>query len=148
MDQNDFDQPTENDKELIAFVVEHCDRWRDYRNVNFLPLWEEYERIFRGEWAIEDKTRDSERSRIVTPMTQQAVETRHAEIMEAIFGSGELADRYFGLARPVSPHGQSAPQQQDASHESKQQSLERAHRPIAYNPGRPRNHCAWVDPLS
>ncbi len=92
MDQNDFDQPTENDKELIAFVVEHCDRWRDYRNVNFLPLWEEYERIFRGEWAIEDKTRDSERSRIVTPMTQQAVETRHAEIMEAIFGSGEFFD--------------------------------------------------------
>lgn len=92
MDQNDFDQPTENDKELIAFVVEHCDRWRDYRNTNFLPLWEEYERIFRGEWAIEDKTRDSERSRIVTPMTQQAVETRHAEIMEAIFGSGEYFD--------------------------------------------------------
>ena len=92
MDQNDFDEPTENDKELIAFVVDHCDRWRDYRNVNFLPQWEEYERIFRGEWAIEDKTRDSERSRIVTPMTQQAVETRHAEIMEAIFGSGEYFD--------------------------------------------------------
>jgi hypothetical protein len=92
MDQNDFDEPTENDKELIAFVVDHCDRWRDYRNVNFLPQWEEYERIFRGEWAVEDKTRDSERSRIVTPMTQQAVETRHAEIMEAIFGSGEFFD--------------------------------------------------------
>ena len=92
MDRNDFDEPTENDKELIAFVVEHCDRWRDYRNVNFLPQWEEYERIFRGEWAVEDKTRDSERSRIVTPMTQQAVETRHAEIMEAIFGSGEYFD--------------------------------------------------------
>lgn len=92
MDRNDFDEPTENDKELIGFVVEHCDRWRDYRNVNFLPQWEEYERIFRGEWAVEDKTRDSERSRIVTPMTQQAVETRHAEIMEAIFGSGEYFD--------------------------------------------------------
>ena len=92
MDRNDFDEPTENDKELIAFVVEHCDRWRDYRNTNFLPQWEEYERIFRGEWAIEDKTRDSERSRLVTPMTQQAVETRHAEIIEAIFGSGEYFD--------------------------------------------------------
>jgi hypothetical protein len=92
MDRNDFDEPTENDKELIDFVVQHCDRWRDYRNVNFLPQWEEYERIFRGEWAVEDKTRDSERSRIVTPMTQQAVETRHAEIMEAIFGSGEYFD--------------------------------------------------------
>jgi hypothetical protein len=92
MDRNDFDEPNESDKELIAFVVEHCDRWRDYRNTNFLPQWEEYERIFRGEWAIEDKTRDSERSRLVTPMTQQAVETRHAEIIEAIFGSGEYFD--------------------------------------------------------
>ncbi len=92
MDQNDFDQPDEADKELVAFVTDHCDRWRTYRDINFLPSWEEYERIFRGEWAVEDKTRDSERSRLVTPMTQQAVETRHAEIMEAIFGSGEYFD--------------------------------------------------------
>jgi len=92
MDQNEFDEPTENDKELTAFVVDHCDRWRDYRNVNFLDSWMEYERIFRGEWAAEDKVRDSERSRIVTPATQQAVETRHAEIMEAIFGQGEFFD--------------------------------------------------------
>jgi hypothetical protein len=92
MDQNEFDQPTENDKELVSFVVDHCDRWRTYRDINFLPQWEEYERIFRGQWASEDKTRESERSRIVTPATQQAVETRHAEIMEAIFGSGEFFD--------------------------------------------------------
>lgn len=92
MDQNEFDQPTENDKELVRFVVDHCDRWRTYRDINFLPQWEEYERIFRGQWASEDKTRESERSRIVTPATQQAVETRHAEIIEAIFGSGEFFD--------------------------------------------------------
>jgi hypothetical protein len=92
MDQNEFDEPTENDKELTAFVVDHCDRWRDYRNTNFLDDYLEYERIFRGEWAAEDKTRDSERSRIVTPATQQAVETRHAEIMEAIFGQGDFFD--------------------------------------------------------
>jgi hypothetical protein len=76
----------------VAFVTDHCDRWRVYRDTNFLPDWEEYERIFRGQWAIQDKTRDSERSRIVTPATQQAVETRNAEIMEAIFGSGEFFD--------------------------------------------------------
>ena len=92
MEKNEFDEPTENDKELTAFVIDHCDRWRDYRNVNFLDDYLEYERIFRGEWAAEDKTRDSERSRIVTPATQQAVETRHAEIMEAIFGQGEFFD--------------------------------------------------------
>jgi hypothetical protein len=56
------------------------------------PDYLEYERIFRGQWHVEDKTRESERSRIVTPATQQAVETRHAEIMEAIFGQGEFFD--------------------------------------------------------
>jgi hypothetical protein len=92
MEQNEFDEPTEADKELVGFVVDHCNRWRDYRDVNFLPDWLEYERIFRGQWASEDKTRESERSRIVTPATQQAVETRHAEIMEAIFGQGDFFD--------------------------------------------------------
>jgi hypothetical protein len=92
MEQNEFDEPTQNDKELTSFVVNHCDRWRDYRDVNFLEDYLEYERIFRGEWAAEDKTRESERSRIVTPATQQAVETRHAEIMEAIFGQGDFFD--------------------------------------------------------
>ena len=88
----EFEEPTESDKELVEWVVSHTDRWRDYRNTNFLANWEEYERIFKGEWAAEDKTRDSERSRIVAPATQQAVETRHAEIMEAIFGQGEFFD--------------------------------------------------------
>jgi hypothetical protein len=92
LEQNEFQEPTEADKELTAFVVDHCDRWRNYRDTNFLSDWEEYERIFRGQWADDDKTRESERSRIVTPATQQAVETRHAEIMEAIFGQGDFFD--------------------------------------------------------
>ena len=92
LDQNEFYEPTEADKELTDFVTSHCTKWRDYRDVNFLPDWLEYERIFRGQWAAEDKTRESERSRIVTPATQQAVETRHAEIMEAIFGQGDFFD--------------------------------------------------------
>lgn len=87
-----FEEPTESDKELVEWVVAHTERWRTYRDTNFRDSWEEYERIFRGEWAAEDKTRESERSRIVTPATQQAVETRHSEIMEAIFGQGEYFD--------------------------------------------------------
>jgi len=88
----EFQEPTDSDKELVSFVVNHCDRWRNYRDTNYLTDWLEYERIFRGEWDAQDKTRDSERSRIVTPGTTQAVETRHAEIMEAIFGQGEFFD--------------------------------------------------------
>jgi len=87
-----WEQPSEADKELAAFVVQHCDRWRDHRDENYLEDWKEYERIFRGVWASEDRTRESERSRLISPATQQAVETRHAEIMEAIFGNGEFFD--------------------------------------------------------
>ena len=87
-----WEEPTESDKELLEFVVDHCSRWRDYRDTNYLDQWDEYERIFRGQWAPEDKTRDSERSRLVSPATQQAVETRHAEITEAIFGQGDFFD--------------------------------------------------------
>lgn len=87
-----FYEPTENDRELVRFVVEHTDRWREHRDENYLEKWNRYERIFRGVWAEEDKQRQSERSKIISPATQQAVETRHAEVMEAIFGQGEYFD--------------------------------------------------------
>ena len=87
-----FKEPTEAEKELLDFVVQHTDRWRDWRDANFMDLWMEYERIFRGIWDPQDKTRESERSRIISPATQQAIETRHAEIMEAIFGQGDFFD--------------------------------------------------------
>lgn len=92
VDAPQFHEPTEAQKELTAFVIDHTDRWRDYRNQNFLDDWDKYERIFRGTWASEDKQRQSERSRVISPATQQAVETRHAEVMEAIFGQGEYFD--------------------------------------------------------
>ena len=87
-----FHEPSENEKELTKFVVDHTNRWRDYRDQNFIDEWDKYERIFRGKWDASDKIRDSERSRVISPATQQAVETRHAETMEAIFGQGEFFD--------------------------------------------------------
>lgn len=87
-----FEEPTEAEKELTSWVTDHVTRWRDHRDANYMDTWLEYERIFRGQWDAQDKTRESERSRIISPATQQAVETRHAEIMEAIFGQGEFFD--------------------------------------------------------
>jgi hypothetical protein len=96
MDDNEYEEgyeePTESERELVDFVIEHTNRWRDYRDTNFLADWDEYERIFRGRWSALDKTRETERSRLVSPATQQAIETRHAEVMEAIFGQGEFFD--------------------------------------------------------
>ena len=91
-DEAQFEEPSENDKELVSWVMDHCERWREFRDSNYIDAWEEYERIFRGQWQASDSTRESERSRIISPATQQAVETSHAEIMEAVFGQGEFFD--------------------------------------------------------
>lgn len=82
----------EADKELVSFITTHCTQWRDHRDVNYLDKWEEYERLFRGIWDEADKTRESERSRLITPALQQAVESKQAEISEAVFGRGEWFD--------------------------------------------------------
>ena len=86
------DMMTDDDKELVSFIVDQCNTWRDHRDVNYLDKWEEYERLFRGIWDALDKTRESERSRLVTPALQQAIESKQAEISEAVFGRGEFFD--------------------------------------------------------
>lgn len=78
-----------NDK-LITWITKHTDIWRTQRNGLKLK-WDTYEDAFYGRFT--GKSRDSERSRFVSPATQQAVETRHAEIMEALQGtSGKWFD--------------------------------------------------------
>ena len=89
---------TESDKELVSFIVEHCDRWRDWRDTNYESKWDEYERIYYGIWASEDRTRDSERSKIISPATRQAVDNRVAETMEGFAGSGKLFEVVDDLA--------------------------------------------------
>ena len=31
---------TQSDKELVAFVVDHCDKWRDWRETNYETKWD------------------------------------------------------------------------------------------------------------
>ena len=84
------DYQAQNEKDLVSFVVDHCDKWRDWRDTNYQTKWDEYERIYYGVWAAEDRTRDSERSKIISPATRQAVDNRVAETMEGFAGSGKL----------------------------------------------------------
>jgi hypothetical protein len=74
---------------LVEWILKYVEDWRDHRDNNFLSDWKEYERLWRGEWAAEDRLRDSERSRITSPALQQAIENHTAEIEEAIFGQGD-----------------------------------------------------------
>lgn len=81
-----------SDEALVNYVMAHCDKWRDYKEVNYGPNWDEYERLYYGIWSDEDKTRDSERSKIISPAIRQAVENKTAEIIEATTGRGEFFD--------------------------------------------------------
>jgi hypothetical protein len=92
MDQFEETPVTEADKDVIEFVTMHCNEWRNNRDVNYLKTWEEYERMFRGIWDLADQGRESERSRLVTPALQQAIEAKQAEIAEAVFGRGDFFD--------------------------------------------------------
>lgn len=74
---------------LVEWVMSNIEEWRSHRDDNFLSDWKEYERLWRGEWAAEDRLRDSERSRITSPALQQAIENHTADIEEAIFGQGD-----------------------------------------------------------
>jgi hypothetical protein len=92
MDKFEETPVTDADKEVVEFVTTHCTEWRNNRDVNYLKTWEEYERMFRGIWDLADQSRDSERSRLVTPALQQAIEAKQAEISEAVFGRGDFFD--------------------------------------------------------
>lgn len=76
-------------KNLVEFVKEYTDEWRNNRDDNFLARWKSYERLWRGEWAAEEKLRESERSRLVGPALQQAIENHSLEIEDAVYGQGE-----------------------------------------------------------
>lgn len=74
------------------WVMEQCNSWRDHFDNNYQDKFEEYNRLWRGQFSAEDKTRDSERSQIISPALQQAVESSVAEIEEATFGRGRFFD--------------------------------------------------------
>lgn len=79
-------------EQLVSWVTDHCDRWREHRDQNWESLWDSYERLYRGIWDGNERVRDTERSKLVSPAMQQAIETRHSEIVEAIFGNAEWFD--------------------------------------------------------
>jgi hypothetical protein len=66
--------------------------WEDHRKTNFDKRWNEYYRLWRGIWASEDKSRDSERSKLIHPALAQAVESTTAELEQATFGQGKWFD--------------------------------------------------------
>jgi hypothetical protein len=77
---------------LEEWVMTKCEDWRDYYESNYEERFEEYYRLWRGQWDPNDSQRGSERSRIISPALQQAVESNVAELEEATFGRGKFFD--------------------------------------------------------
>ena len=77
---------------LEDWVESKCTDWRDHFEANYSQKFDEYYRLWRGQWSSEDKTRQSERSKIISPALQQAVESSVAELEEATFGRGKWFD--------------------------------------------------------
>ena len=80
------------DQKVEAWVMDKVEQWRDHYSANYEQKFDEYYRLWRGIWSAEDKTRDSERSRLISPALQQAVESSVAEVEEATFGRGKWFD--------------------------------------------------------
>ena len=80
------------EESLEGWVMEKCQEWRDHFDSNYSETFDEYYRLWRGQWASGDSTRESERSKIVSPALQQAVESSVAELEEATFGRGKWFD--------------------------------------------------------
>jgi hypothetical protein len=77
---------------LASWLNYRLDGWRTHRDINYIPQWDEYYRLWRGIWSAEDKIRQSEKSRIIAPALQQAVESSVAELEESTFGRGKWFD--------------------------------------------------------
>src|SRR5210317_2229288 len=77
---------------IEGWVMNKCESWRDYYESNYEQDFDEYYRLWRGIWDPADRERSSERSRIISPALQQAVESSVAELEEATFGRGKWFD--------------------------------------------------------
>ena len=92
---------------IEGWVINKCEDWRDYYESNYEADFDEYYRLWRGIWDPADRERSSERSRIISPALQQAVESSVAELEEATFGRG----KWFDIADDMND-----PQKQDVQY--------------------------------
>jgi len=91
-DYNESTDPIIIEQSLEDWVMTKVNDWGDYYENNYASKHEEYYRLWRGIWNASDKTRQAERSQIIAPALQQAVESNVAEIEEATFGRGKYFD--------------------------------------------------------
>lgn len=83
--QSESQDPGAPNEALLGYVTSKVRRARDVRDTKYAMRWSEYTRLWRGFWASEDASTNSERSRLIAPALQQSIEMAVAEIEEAVF---------------------------------------------------------------
>ena len=86
------DETTKRNERLVTWVLDHVDEWEQYRDNNYEDLWKEYYRAWKQVWTSDERTRQSERSKFISPALQQAIEMAVAEAEEATFGRVKWID--------------------------------------------------------
>jgi len=112
MDNDDIFEGELVENSLAGWLVPMLDRWKDHYRSNHMEKHEEYFRIWRGIWSSKDKERESERSRLIAPATQQAVDSVVAEIETATFAGA----RYFDIKDDPQDPNQDAQMMVDQLH--------------------------------
>ena len=100
------------DAGLSSWVMTQLSEWRNHYEQNYENTFKEYYRIWRGVYDPNDKTRASERSKIISPATSQAIESSVAEIEEATFGRGRFFDIRDDIEIPNAPENMTEEQSQ------------------------------------
>lgn len=90
--QNQANTPGKRSGALVSWVMDHVTRWRNARDNNFQADWEQFYYIWRGKFNKVLKQKQNERSKLIAPATQMAVDQTVAEMVEAIFGRGNWFD--------------------------------------------------------
>ena len=97
MGDNDQQAATQAVGGLAPWCMAKVKHGKECRDEMYEARWKEYTRLWRGFWASNDANADSERSRIITPALQQAVEMTVSEMEEAVFNKQawfDISDDY------------------------------------------------------
>jgi hypothetical protein len=79
-------KPKAPSEALVSWVSSRVTDWRAVRDSTYKADWDNWYRLWRGQWDPSMKERKSERSRLISPASMMAVDLTVAEIVEGIFG--------------------------------------------------------------
>lgn len=91
-------------EELVSWIMTRVERWRRARDAEFSDNWTKYYCLWKGDWSPMLKGKQAERSKLIAPALQQAVDQTLAEMVEATFSKST----WFDVSDDVDPRQRAA----------------------------------------